>query len=586
MKKMQKAMREFDRLKKQLKKIEEAAGNAKDSGLWSHEASVRKKIKQLRELKDKQIPEYDALYQGYLELLDNISVRLLNHYNKKNGTNYRFEDIVENNRRIYINTGIISVLTTVHIPSLVAEEFERYFPQNPKDEYEKARKLKRKVILHLGQTNTGKTYQAVERLKQASNGVYLAPLRILALENFEKLNREGVPCNLITGEEEILVENARHVCSTVEKVDINQFYEVAVIDEIQMIGDSQRGDAWTRALLGLQCAEMHICGAINAKELLINILNDCGDYFEIQEYVRQTPLKVWNDPFSLKDVEKGDALVAFSKKRVLELSKLFNEQGIKNSVIYGDLPPEVRRMQYQAFLSGASKILITTDAIGMGVNLPIRRIIFMSLQKFDGEEVRYLTSQEIKQIGGRAGRKGIYDVGYVGVHGYDQDFLRLNLEMDDDPIEQAVLGPSEAILKIKGMPLKEKLALWSTREEQIRLYTKMDIRDYLLVLDNIKYFKLPEEVEYALMKLPFDVNDEEMMEFFLGYVEEYFRKTKGQITRPAYSARTLSEAEKYYQKLNLYYSFCKNFGIDFDADWVYKQRAKISEEINRLLLKL
>lgn len=579
-------MREFDRLKKQLRKIEEAVSSAKDTGLWSHEASVRKKIRELRELADKQFTDYNAVYQGYLDLLDKISVRLLNLYNKKNGTNFRFEDIVENNRRAYLHSGIISVLTTVHIPSLVAEEFDRYFPVNPKDEYEKAMRLKRKVVLHLGQTNTGKTYHAVERLMQASNGVYLAPLRILALENFEKLNREGVPCNLVTGEEEILVENARHVCSTIEKLDINQYYDVAVIDEIQMIGDLQRGDAWTRALLGLQCEEIHICGAINAKELLVNILNDCGDYFEIQEYVRQTPLQVWEDPFSLKDVESGDALVAFSKRRVLELSKLFNEKGIKNSVIYGDLPPEVRRMQYQAFLSGANKILITTDAIGMGVNLPIRRIIFMSLQKFDGDEVRYLTSQEVKQIGGRAGRKGIYDVGYVGVAGYEQQFLRQYLEIDDEPIERAVLGPSEAILKIKGMPLKEKLALWSTRDEEVKLYSKMDIRDYLLILDNIKYFKLPEEVEYTLMKLPFDVNDEEMMECFLGYVEEFFRRGAKQITRPVYTARTLTDAERYYQKLNLYYSFCKNFGIEFDADWVYSQRGKISEDINRLLLKL
>jgi ATP-dependent RNA helicase SUPV3L1/SUV3 len=586
MKKMQKAMREFDRLKKQLKKTEDIVSNTRDSGLWNHEASVRKRIRELRELADKQFKDYDSVFNGYLQLLDKISIRILNNYNKKNGSNYNFEEIVENNRRAYISSGIISVLTTVHIPSLVAEEFDRYFPLNPKDEYEKARKIKRKFMLHLGQTNTGKTYHAVQRLMQASNGVYLAPLRILALENFEKLNREGVPCSLITGEEEVLVENANHVCSTIEKLDINKHYDVAVIDEIQMIGDSQRGDAWTRALLGLQCEEIHICGAVNAKELLVNILNDCGDYFEIQEYVRQTPLQVWEDPFSLRDVEPGDALVAFSKRRVLELSKLFNEKGVKNSVIYGDLPPEVRRMQYQAFLNGTNKILITTDAIGMGVNLPIRRIIFMSLQKFDGEETRYLTSQEVKQIGGRAGRKGIYDVGYVGVAGYEQEFLRQYLEIDDEPIEKAVLGPSEAILKIKGMPLKEKLALWSTRDEEIKLYSKMDIRDYLLVLDNIKYFKLPENVEYTLMKLPFDVNDEELMECFLDYVEEFFKRSNSLLTKPAYSARTLTDAERYYQKLNLYYSFCKNFGIEFDSEWVYKQREKISEDINRLLLRL
>jgi ATP-dependent RNA helicase SUPV3L1/SUV3 len=356
-----------------------------------------------------------------------------------------------------ILTRAFSVLITSHIPKLVAEEFKKYFPANPKDEYEKARKLRRKIYLHLGETNTGKTYRAVERLKHCKKGVYLAPLRILALENFEKLNREGVPCSLITGEEEILVEGAMHVCSTIEKLDVDKPYDVAVIDEIQMISNSQRGQAWTRALLGLNCDEIHVCGAVNSKELLIKIIEDCGDAYDITEYKRETPLEIIEKPFSFNDIEKGDALVAFSKKRVLELSKYFQDKGIQNSVIYGDLPPEVRRMQYQAFLNGTNSILITTDAIGMGVNLPIRRIIFMNLQKFDGEDIRYLTSQEIKQIGGRAGRKGIYDIGYVGTVGLEQDFIRENLEMQDDPLNRAVLGPGEAIINIKGCRSRKSL---------------------------------------------------------------------------------------------------------------------------------
>ena len=586
MKKVQKAMREFEKSKAQLGQTEHIVKNSKDSNLWNHEASVRKKIKALKGLSDIQLKEYAAVYDGYLQLLDTISMRLLNHYNKKKGTHYKFSEIVETDKNGYLSSGIISVLITSHIPKLIADEFTKYFPENPKDEYEKARNTKRKFVLHLGETNTGKTYQAVERLKQAENGVYLAPLRILALENFEKLNKEGVPCHLITGEEEILIEGARHVCSTVEKLNLDTVYDVAVIDEIQMIANSQRGQAWTRAILGLCCREIHICGAINTKELILKILEDLGDAFEIIEYTRQTPLVVFEEPFTLKDATKGDALVAFSKKRVLELSKYFLDRDIKNSVIYGDLPPEVRRMQYQAFISGISRILITTDAIGMGVNLPIRRIIFMNLQKFDGEEIRYISSQEVKQIGGRAGRKGIYDVGYVGVAGYDQLFLEENLEVKDEPLAQAVLGPSEAILKIKELPLKEKLALWSTSPEKLDYYRKMDIRDYLLVLESIKHYKLPEAVEYKLMKLPFDVNDTEMLQCFVNFVEEFIKMNHGKISKPAASGRQLFDLERYYQKLNLYYSFSKNFNLDFDPNWVYKEREKASAKINSLLLKL
>ena len=586
MKKYKKETREFEKIKSQLSQIRHVVRHSKDYHLWHQEASVRKKIKSLKELRDKQSKDFMAVYSGYLDLLDEISVRLLNYYNKKNGTDYQFSEIIEKNKRGYISSGIISVLTTSHIPMLIQEQFKEYFPANPKDEYEKARSLKRKIVLHLGETNTGKTYQAIERLKQAERGVYLAPLRLLALENFEKLNNENVPCHLITGEEEILVENAKHISSTVEILDINKEYDIAVIDEIQMIANSQRGDAWTRALLGLRCGEIHLCGAINAKDLIIRILEDLGDLYEIIEYKRDTPLVVYPDRFTLKDAEKGDALVAFSKKRVLELSKYFLENGIRSSVIYGDLPPEVRKMQYQAFIQGDNRILITTDAIGMGVNLPIRRIIFMNLQKFDGEEIRYITSQEVKQIGGRAGRKGIYDVGYVGVSSNDQDFLKDHLELADEPLYQAVLGPSEAIIDIKGLPLKEKLALWSTSEEELNYYRKMDIRDYLLVLENIRNYRLAETIEYKLMKLPFDVNDLQMMQCFINFVEEHFARHKKQLLKPQAASTSLFDSERYYQKLNLYYSFSKNFYLDFDPEWVYQERERTSVKINKLLLKL
>ncbi|ETJ29304.1 ATP-dependent RNA helicase, superfamily II, partial [human gut metagenome] len=70
-----------------------------------------------------------------------------------------------------------------------------------------------------------------------------------------------------------------------------------------------------------------------------------------------------------------------SKKRVLEIAQEYSERGIKCSIIYGDLPPEVRKMQYEQFVNKETKVLVTTDAIGMGVNLPIQRIVFMSIRK-------------------------------------------------------------------------------------------------------------------------------------------------------------------------------------------------------------
>jgi len=583
MKKEQRSKHEFDYIKKQYPKIKQQAAETKNNKLWHIEAVIRNKIKDLRMLQAGGLSEYRQLYDGYVGLLDDVSARLMEHYNKANKTDYEFREIVGGNFRAYLNSGIISVLVTNHIPKIVAEEFSRLLPENPKDEYPLARKMKRKFFLHLGETNTGKTYNALQRLKQSENGVYLAPLRILALENYERLNSEGVPCNLLTGEEEIAVEGAHHSSCTVEKANIQEFYEIAVIDEVQMVGDSQRGDAWTRAILGLCCPEIHLCGALNAKEQLIRMIEDCGDEIEIKEYSRLVPLQTQRSHVKFSDVRKGDALVAFSKRRVLSISAYFSEHGIKNSVIYGDLPPEVRRLQYDSFIRGENNVLVSTDAIGMGVNLPIRRIIFTEIKKFDGEEFRFLSSQETKQIAGRAGRIGIYDVGYVACMEDDISFIEYRLQIPDEEIERAVVGPSEAILNIGILPLKEKLALWSTREEALRYYRKKDIRDYILILDRLKPYRLPEAVEWRLMVLPFDVNSEALLNQFICYVEECFTVKAEELSRPELNSRSLSEYEQYYQKVNLYYSFSKSMDLDFDEKWVYDTRKAVSEEINCLL---
>lgn len=583
MKKDQRVQREFNYLRKQYPKIKQQVAETKNNKLWHIESVIRNKIKDLRTLYPNNFSEYQEVYDGYVKLLEDVSVRLLEHYNKTNRTNYEFHEVVKGSFKAYLNSGIISVLVTKHIPKIVVEEFNRLLPENPKDEYPLARKIKRKFVLHLGETNTGKTYNALQRLKQSNNGVYLAPLRILALENYERLNSEGILCNLLTGEEEAKVEGARHSSCTVEKANIKDFYEVAVIDEVQLVSDSQRGDAWTRAILGLCCPEIHLCGALNAKKQLIRMIDDCGDDIEIKEYSRLVPLQAQRAHVKFSDVRKGDAFVAFSKRKVLSISRHFSEHGINNSVIYGDLPPEVRRLQYDAFIGGENQVLISTDAIGMGVNLPIRRIIFTEIKKFDGEEFRFLSSQETKQIAGRAGRIGIYDVGYVACMEDDISFVEYNLQVQDDEIETAVVGPSEAIMNISGLPLKEKLALWSTREESLKYYRKKDVRDFILILDRLKPYKLTETVQWRLMILPFDVNNEALLKQFICYVEECFTLKTGKLSKPELTAHSLPIYEEYYQKVNLYYSFSKNLNLEFDEQWVYETRKLISKEINRLL---
>lgn len=575
--------REFKKLKEQIDNIENIARNSRDNALWEQEASLRKKIKILKGMQDKGFRGFKDIYYRYIDVFKYVSQRIMEDYNRKNGTEFNFYKIIKDDYEGFIKSGVLSILLTKHIPKVLEEEFNRTFPKNPKNEYRETRRYKRKFYLHLGETNTGKTYNAMEALKKSKKGVYLSPLRILALENYEKLNKEGVPCNLITGEEEDIVDNSKHISCTIEKLNIDEEYDVGIIDEIQMINDDFRGFAWTRALLGLKAKEIHICGASNAKDILIKIIEDCGEEYEIREYKRDIPLIVEDKAFKLKNTETGDGLVVFSKKKVLELAQYFGEKGIRASLIYGDLPPEVRRKQYGEFISGENKILITTDAIGMGVNLPLKRIIFMDTRKFDGNEVRSLTSQEIKQIAGRAGRKGIYEKGYVATYGESGEFLRYNLETKDEDIWEAVLGPSEEIVNIKNIPLKDKLALWSIREVEGDLYRKMDISEYIIKLENIKGYRLSQEMEWKLMKVPFDIGERELMITYLNYIDEVFLTKRKEISKPRYFINDLKELELYYQRINIYYSFGKNFNLDIDIDWIKKERVKIGEKINKLL---
>lgn len=578
--------REFKKLKSQINQIEEIAHNSKVGALIEQESSLRKKIRQLKDMENEGFKDFSSINERYEELLEYISKRLLDDYNKKNNTDFDFYQVIRGNYNSFINSGFMSVLTRQHIPKLISKEFEENFPDNPKDEYRLARNINRKIYIHLGETNTGKTYTAMERLKVAKNGVYLSPLRILALENYEKLNNSGVICNLLTGEEEILKEGATHTSCTIEKADLKKEYDIAIIDEIQMIDDSQRGAAWTRALLGLRCNEIHICGALNAKRVVEKIIEDCNDDYEFKEYKRSIPLEVQESNFNYNYAEEGDAIVVFSKKKVLQIAEQYSDMVIKASIIYGDLPPEVRRKQYDMFINKENKVLITTDAIGMGVNLPIKRIVFLDIQKFDGEEIRYLTSQEVKQVAGRAGRKGIYEVGYVATVRDNQKFIKEKLEEKDKIIKAAVLGPSDAILNIKNLPLNEKLALWATREDSIDYYRKMDINEYLIILDSIKKYKLKEKIQWELLKIPFDISKDELMNTFLDYVEELFVLKNKVISRPQCFKGNLDELECYYQRINMYYSFCKVFNLEFDFKWIHDERLKVSEDINEILIRI
>ena len=246
----------------------------------------------------------------------------------------------------------------------------------PYEWFPSTRVIQREIHVHVGPTNSGKTYHALKRLEQAESGVYAGPLRLLAHEVYSRLNAVGKKCNLITGDEVIMADGLHAIMNscTIEMVSYAANIDVAVVDEIQMIGHQSRGWAWTQAVLGLKAKELHLCGEERALPLIQDLAAAMGEKLVIHRYSRLSPLETMATSLdgNLKNLRKGDCVVAFSRRQIHSLKvEIENMHKKRVAVVYGSLPPEVRAQQAKLFndQNNDYDILVASDAIGMGLNL-------------------------------------------------------------------------------------------------------------------------------------------------------------------------------------------------------------------------
>lgn len=465
-------------------------------------------------------------------------------------------------------------------------------PARPEMEFAEVRELARHFILHIGPTNSGKTFQALERLRQAKNGTYLGPLRLLALEVYEQMHDAGVPCTMRTGQECIEEENSRVTASTIEMADFDENYDIAVIDEAQLVADTDRGHSWTKAILGLRAEEIHICMSPAAEQVVCHLIQLCDDTFEVRRYERKTELVCEDRPFAFPDdVQEGDALIAFSKKSVLDVAGRLEEAGIASSVIYGSLPPEIRRRQTRMFNEGMTKVAVATDAIGMGLNLPVRRIVFMQTDKFDGVSRRPLRIPEVKQIAGRAGRFGIYDKGCVSALGERElEYIRTLYRADEEPLTEVNLGFPQVLLDIDA-PLDELMKIWYSVTPS-EPFVKENIDEALYLYEQAKRYKNQidgfenKHLIYKMITCPIDIKDRRVVMLWLDYCRTYTADVS--LEKPAfYRDRKggIAQYETYYKQLDLYYQFSRRMQKELDEEWLAKQREKTEMRIMSYLTR-
>lgn len=359
----------------------------------------------------------------------------------------------------------------------------------------------------VGPTNSGKTHAAIELLRAAESAVYLAPLRLLALEVYERLNDLGTATSLVTGEERLIHPHAAHVSATVEMADLSRTLDVAVIDEAQLLEDEQRGWAWTLAIAGVRAKRIVLCGSDEGLRAARRLADRLGVELTVRRFTRKNPLRVVG-AVPRSALRRGDAVVAFSRNAVVELQGEIGRLGHSSAAIYGSLSPAVRRREAERFRNGEADVLVATDAIGMGLNLPIRRVVFATVEKYDGVAMRDLAPHEIRQIAGRAGRYGLHEEGEVSaLDPRDLPALRRSIEPreGEEPHGPIWISPTDEHLRRLATILKTTRVSRLLQFFQTRVMRDADAA--LRIADLSDRIEVAVALEFAdgFLDLPLDV---------------------------------------------------------------------------------
>lgn len=538
----------------------------------------------------------------------------------------------------------------------------------PGDWFPAARSRPRTLHCHLGPTNSGKTHAALDNLLAAERGVYCAPLRLLAGEMWERLNAAGRPCSLRTGEYTMgpLPKNmsspsedsssgtgvregrmiggggkltsstatdsswrdAPLLACTVEMLELDRPWDVAIIDEIQLFADEQRGWAFTQALLGVNASTVHVCGEEAALPLLERIAASLGERLHIHQYKRLSPLKIAETSLGgkLTALRPGDCVVAFSRGHIFSLKEEIEAvRKTRCAVVYGTLPMENRTGQARAFNERADgyELLVASDAVGLGLNLNIQRIVFATLKQPGGKELmvgnsipkstlpssgpthlRPIPLNKIKQIAGRAGRFGF---GTDGVGGGEvtcleescMDELRRAMTIPLPPYERAGLQPLPAQYEQlhEAFPTLSLCALLGLTEQAGRfedsLFTPCISSDMFLLAYSLggAFPALPLRQQLTLAAAPVAMRCHFNVNTFRDLVTHLALGSPCPLQfdmRQYGSARaSLGIVESFYRALDLYLWLAQRFPETFvDGVAARERQVALTAQISRLLGRL
>lgn len=368
-------------------------------------------------------------------------------------------------------------------------------------------------------TGSGKSLVATAlhfcSLSAGKRSIYTSPIKALVNEKFLSLCRDFGPDNvgMVTGDASVN-PTAKILCCTAEIVANEALREGGaanisdlIIDEFHYYADRERGVSWQIPLLCLSKTRFLLMSATFGDtrpfETALTELNSLETQV-IHSVLRPVPLdfKYAETPLHetvAKLIQNGRYpvyMVSFTQRECAEEAQNFlsidlctkeekkeiaaHLEGVKFSSPYGKeiqklikhgiglhhggLLPKYRILIESLAQKGLLKLICGTDTLGVGVNVPIRTVLFTKLCKFDGEKTSILSIRDFHQISGRAGRKGFDDQGYVVAQAPEHVIENLRLE-------QKAGGDSKKLRKlVKRKPPEKGYVPWN-EETYKRLYT-------------------------------------------------------------------------------------------------------------------
>ena len=333
-------------------------------------------------------------------------------------------------------------------------------------------------------TGSGKSLVAVAgafaTLAEGRRATYTAPIKALVSEKFFELTAALGASNVgmvtgdasVNGSAPVIACTAEILAQRALRSGADTPADLVVMDEFHYYGDRDRGWAWQVPLLQLPRAQFLLMSATLGdtialrKDLSARTSRDTALVASAERPVpldveyRETPLHVSIEEL-LKTGQAPVYIVHFTQREATARAQSLTSMKVLNAeqkaavkeavggfrfdtpigkdlrrfvlagigVHHAGLLPKYRLLTEKLAQQGHLKLICGTDTLGVGVNVPIRTVLFTQLYKYDGRRTRVLSVRDFQQIAGRAGRRGFDTVGSVWVQAPEHSVENKRAEM-------------------------------------------------------------------------------------------------------------------------------------------------------------